>query len=467
MLDKKEKNTRKIELTISNEIKLDPVTPIPIEYGGSSFYIIQGKKYIPFLGRLDNLPSLLLEARLTSPTQNACITSIAQSIIGNGLQVLEIENPDENFLNWSHCVNNDMQSLDEVLRSTIDGERQDGNKFIEIARGEVGNTPFLKIYPHPMTECRLGPEDDVTGKPTEVIITPMFMKGGYNALYIRNAMTIPIWSSNALDKNKCWKKMDDGTERTMLHFKNEVSGIRHYGMPASVSGLRHQIMEGKMVQYNIDNFDNNMVLGGMLVLKGAMTEGEAQETAKKIMLSHIGAGKTGRIAVVSSESGLDDVDWKPYTTEKEGSFIELDKRTEETIIKANGWDAILAGISHKGTLGTGSGFVRSIWDVKETVLLTPLRKKLLARVVYPIIQIYSEVYNKKELQKYKFAFQTAMPFSFLGDVDPETFMQVNEARELAGLKHDDTVKDKYLSEMKSKKDVQGQPPPTEGANNNG
>ena len=42
--------------------------------------------------------------------------------------------------------------------------------------------------------------------------------------------------------------------------------------------------DGKSVQYNIDNFDNNMVLGGMLILKSSMTEEEAQETAKKIML---------------------------------------------------------------------------------------------------------------------------------------------------------------------------------------
>jgi capsid portal protein len=444
-----EKKNRSIEFTVKNEIKLDPSTPIPIQYGGDSFYIIRGKKYIPFLGRPDNLPNLLLEARLTSPTQNACITSIAQSTIGDGLVAKDVETPNPEFIEWAGCVNNEMQSLDEVFQNVIDGERTHGNQFIEIARGSLGKSKFLKVYTHPMSDCRLGSPDENTGYPTEVIISQLFAKNGYQG-NLNTATVLPLWNSKALDPNSCWKKMADGTERTMLHFKNEVSGIKYYGLPASISGLRHQVLEGKSVQYNIDNFDNNMVLGGMLILKSSMTEEEAQETAKKIMMSHIGDGKTGRIAVISSESGLDDVDWKPYTTEKEGSFIELDKRIEEKIIAANGWDAILAGIAQKGGLGNGSSYVRSIWDVKESVLLNPLRKKLKSKVVLPIVQIYADWFGAKEIIKYKWAFQSAMPFSFLGDVDPETFMKVNEARGLASLPADDTVKDKYLSEMKSK-----------------
>ena len=70
-----------VKLTINNQVKLDPINPIPIQYGGNSFYVVTGKKYIPFLGKDDNLAQLLLEARLTSTTQNACVTSIAQSTI--------------------------------------------------------------------------------------------------------------------------------------------------------------------------------------------------------------------------------------------------------------------------------------------------------------------------------------------------------------------------------------------------
>lgn len=443
-----EKKQRSIEFTVRNEFKLDAITPIPIQYGNNSFYVVKGKKFLPFLGKKNDLPQLLLEARLTSTTQNACITSIANSIIGNGLTLNEKE-PPEDFTGWLGSVNNDMQSLDDFLREVVDGERTYGNHFIEICRGKLGKLPFIKIYNHNMLECRLGVPDGKTQYPTNVVITPLFNKSGFNGT-IADAEIIPLFDPNALDKSSCWLKADDGTERTMIHFKNEVSGIKFYGMPASVSGLRYQVLEGKTAQYNIDNLDNNMILGGMLILKSSMTDEEAQATAKKIMFSHVGEGKTGRIAVISSETGLTDVDFKPYATHQDGSFIDADKRWEEKIITANSWDSLLAGISTGGGLRQASSYVRAIWDVKESVLLNPLRKKLISKVVAPIMSIYSEWMDIKEIVDYEYTFKSSMPFSFLGDIDPASFFQVNEARKLSGLEEDPKVDGKYLSEMVAK-----------------
>jgi hypothetical protein len=60
------------------------------------------------------------------------------------------------------------------------------------------------------------------------------------------------------------------------------------------------------------------------------------------------------------------------------------------------------------------------------------------------------VYSKPEILKYNFWFNSAMPFSFLGDVKPENYIQVNEARDAAGLTHDDNMDGKYLSQMTAK-----------------
>lgn len=455
----KKKNQIEVKLTVNNEVKLDPINPIPIQYGGDSFYVVTGKKYIPFLGKSDNLATLFLEARLTSTTQNACITSISNSVVGKGLTILENETPNEDFIKWLGNVNNQRQTFDDVLLNVVDGERTHGNQFVEIQRLELSGKKYIKVYLHPMQYCRLAEPPEGTDTPDAVLISKLFAKKGFKNSDYKLAKKIPLWSENSLDKNKCWLDNKDGTFSTMLHLKNEVSGIDYYGMPASVAGLRYQVLEGKAAQYNIDNFDNNMVLGGMLVLKSAMTTEEAQLQAKEIMLSHIGQGKTGRIAVISSESGLDDVKWIPYETQKDGSFIELDKRIEAKIIAANGWDAMLAGIHESGgSLGKGSGYVRAIYDIKESVLLNPLRKRIIEKIVNPIVKIYADWFSNKEIEKYKFAFQSSMPFSFMGDIDPETFIKVKEARALGGFEVDETNGDKYLSEMTSKqKNVQTEP----------
>lgn len=446
--NEKNKQPKERILTVNNQIKLDPQHPIPIQYGGDSFSNIRGKKYIPFLGRDNNLPNLLLEARLTSPTQDQCISSIAASVVGNGLSVQDIDpkDLDPDFSEWIKCVNNDQDSFDDLLHATIEGEREQGNQFIEVVKGTVGGKAFMKVHLHPFQYCRFAELEKQENQPSAVVISKLFAKRGYRR--IDDARRIPLWSPNPLDQTKCWFQDEEGNYRTMLHFSNKKQGIDYYGMSASISGLRYQVIEGMLAQYNIDNLENNMILGGMLMFKSAMTEQEALLNAEKIMLSHIGAGKTGRIAVIASESGLDDVKFEKYDTRNEGSYMELDKSVQKKIIATNDWHEVLIGLNEGGgSLGNGNNYIRSIWYSKEASLLNPLRRKITDKVVMPLMKIYADVFGKPEILKYNFWFNSAMPFSFLGDVKPEQYVQVNEARGAAGLPQDDTVKDKYLSEM--------------------
>lgn len=443
--NKKDKQQYEVKLTVKNSINLDTFDPVPITYNNNSFRYVSGKKYIPFIGYLDNLPSLLLEARLTSVTQNACISSIAQSVVGKGIAVQDVQDPNPDLLKWFKCVNNKQQSLNDVARATFDGERSFGNQFIEIKRGEVAGKRFVKIYLHSMLHTRLKEPDDDYSDPDSVIISKQIQKVGYVPL--RDPLIIPLWSPNVLDQS--WKDNEDGTQSTMLHFKNEVSGVEYYGQPASIAGLRYQIEESKLVQYNIDNLNNNMVLGGMLILKSAMTAEEAEAKAKEILLSHVGDGKTGRIAVISSESGLDDVKFEQYNTQKEGSFKERDKTLEQKIIIANNYDAMLLGMEHTGSLGKGSGYIRSIYDTVDAKLFNPLERKFMEKVMNPIMQIYAEWMNVKEVLDYTFHFETSMPYSFMGDIDPTLFMKVKQAQKLAGMQPDEAIGEKYLCEMKT------------------
>ena len=445
---------------VKNEFKLDPKNPIPIASMGNNFRVVQGKKYLPFLGKKDNLPNIFLEARLNSVSQNACISSITKSVIGKGLSIKEVDSKKLNpeFIEWTKRVNNKRQKLDTVLFNIIDGERTNGNQFIEIVRGAIGGKKYVKIYLHSFLFTRLNEPPDL-GCPTGVIISKLLAKQRYIILKDDEAREIPLWSNNPLDKKTSWWDDDKGDQHTMLHFKNEVPGIDHYGMPASVAGLRYQVLEAKAAQYNIDNLENNMVLGGMLSFKSGMTQPEAEKQAKDIFLSHSGEGKTGRIAVIASEEGIEDVKFTPYTTQKEGSFIESDKHVQEKIVTANEWDSTLAGINRHSSLGNGSTYIRSIFDVKEAVLLNPLRKKLIDEVIKPIIEIWADWMGHTDVLDYEYELKSQMPFSFMSDLDPETFMKVKEARSLSGLEPDEKNGEKYLSEMriKDKTNVQSKP----------
>ncbi|MCZ2085384.1 MAG: phage portal protein [Flavobacteriales bacterium] len=449
-----------INITVNNSIKLDATAPVPFNYGsGSSVftYSVLGKRYIPFLGPSDNLATQLLEGRLTSTTQNACINSIVESVIGKGMFVVDNEKPNEDLLKFFSQINNSNSTIDDIARECSDGFYTQGNHFIEVVRGTFSKTKYVKVYTHSMLFSRIGKINEQTGEPETIILSKTFTRNGYIAKH-KNEKEIRLYNPNELDPEKNWTKCEDGTERTMIHFKNDVSGMDYYGLPPSIAGLRYQVLEGKSAQYNIDNFENNMVLGGMLIFKGAMTQEEAEKNAKEILISHVGEGKTGRIAVVSSEQGLDEVEFKPYETQKEGSFIELDKRIEEKIVSANGWDRRLAGLDRDGGLSNGDGNLSSIYDIKEVVLLKPYRKKLVSKVIKPLVKIWSEWVENTEVKNYDFDFEIEIPLSFYGKINPETFIQVNEARTMAKMMPDDGPNGKkYLIEIKTSKDVQNKP----------
>jgi hypothetical protein len=433
-------------VVIQNKLSLDPVEPVPINFSGDSFQYARDKKYIPFLDSNDNLANLLLEARLGSATQHACIDSISRSLVGKGIAVEGLETPNKLFFDWTKNVNNKGQSFTEFLIQTVDGERAFGNQFIEVKRGKVGAEKYIKVYLHSFLFSRLKSMPDFT-EPTDVVLSKLIAKKGYQTFGKKSAIEIPLWNPSKVMESKVWTNNADGSQSTMLHFKNEISGIENYGLPGSVSSLRYQAIEAKLAQYNIDNLDNNLILGGILQIKGGLTQPEAESMAEDILMTHIGQGKTGRIAVVASEDGLEDTKFTPFNTEKEGSFLEFDKQVQEKIIISNAWDSVLAGINRNSTLGNGSQYIRSIWDVKDANLIHPLRTKLIEKVIKPIAEIFADWMGAEEINNYNWKLQTSMPFSYMADLDPNKFFQVNEAREKAGLKPDEKMNGKYLAEV--------------------
>jgi hypothetical protein len=429
--------TSKSKAVVANSISLDPKNPIPLDYGADTFQVVLGKRYIPFLGNEDRMPNVFWESRLLSTTQNACISTIAQSCVGEGLQVTNVElaKVDPEFFLWASEINTEGQSLNELCRTAIDALLTDGNSWPEIVKGKFGGKAFVKAYLHTTMICRLSNPDDKTGKITSVVKSQQLAKPRNGMLTARSlkAVTIPLYSSNSLDQKAVWLDTEkDGFLHTMIHLKNEIPGVPYYGLPKSVASLRYQIIEGKAAQYNIDQFDNNMVLSALLIFKSAMSETEAAEAAKEIIKTHTGQGKQGRVGVVSSEGGIDDFTYQPLDTQRDGSFDTLDKRVEQKIITSHGWDAVLAGISRDSAFGNGSQYVRAVYDIKKAMVLKPQAQYIIDKLIKPLVAIAADEMNKPEWKKYAFEFKYALPFSLISDIEVNNVLTKDEGRKILG-----------------------------------
>lgn len=414
---------------IINAVSLDAKTPIPIEYYGNAFVTRKGRKYIPFLEPLDNFAQLLLEAKLLSPTQMACVSSKTQYCVGEGWYLKNVE-VDQSLSSWAAIVNKKGQTLNDILRSIFDNLYTAGNAYIEIVRGKVGSSKFVKVYVNSFLDCRLSMPDD-HDIPTSIFKSPEFRRRGIWNMNRDEFVEIPLYTGSSIGEQ--WFIDEKGNEHTIIHLKNEVSGYDYYGMPSSVSSLPQQILEYKAARYNIDNFDNNLVIGGVIVLQGNLSPEEADKLGNKIVQQHAGDGKRGRYVILTSQSGIENSKVMPFEKQRDGDFIEFDKRMEEKIISANNWDGFLAGIHKQSGLGSGgSAYIRSIFSIKNATVIQPMQAYVIEKFISPLIRICDD-WMKTKWGQHDFSIKPVTPITFLGDIDINAILTKDEGRKAMGL----------------------------------
>lgn len=435
--------------SVSNQVKLDAKNPIPFEYGGTTFSFVNNVSYLPFLPPNDNYAQMLLEARMLSTTHNACVTTKKDYCAGEGFMFEEgtDTNLPKEMLEWFQSMNMRNESLSKINKRIFEDFFTYGNVPIEIVKFTVAGKARLFVYPHNFLEWRLcKPDED--GVVTHAVQSKLFLRTGYVTLQdIKNGKKLPIYNPMRTEKDN-WLKDDKGVLRTLIWYKNSVTGFPYYGVPSSLASMIYQLLEYKGGRYNLDNLDNNLVAAAILVLKGALGDQEANRIAKKIIDSHSGDGRRGRTVVVASEEGIDESSLHKLDTKTDGSFTEADSKWSEKIILADQWDAVLAGLISPSTLGKGSGFLTKIIEVKLNTVIRPAQRDLMDEVWNHILKIADEWLGFK-IGDRKIVFKNSIDISGLTDVDVTPAVQVNEVRKAKGLAEDPEMAGVYMTAPKA------------------
>lgn len=444
-----ENQPKKRKPVVSNAVRLDAENPIPLQYGSGAFTHFNGGLYVPFLGSDDNFFNLLFEASVLSTTQNACINTKRNYCTGNGLKNID-KAQDALFgifvKEFAKSVNNKNESLNTICSKIFGSKFRLGNVFIEVVRTNIAGKKSVKCYVHIPQECRLSfpNADDIC---EFVYISKRFNKAAKGIFTLTGKESdikkLPIF--NPQSPKTSWKKDDTGfAERTVFHLKSTIEGYDYYGVPSSIGGLQQQVIEGDTARFNIDNLDNNMNPSGILVLQGSLTPDEANKIGAKIVKQHTGKGKRGRVVVVSSEKGIDASNFFQYNTEKEGSYIELDRRIEEKIITANEWDPILAGVSNSGALGKGNAYILSIFAIKNATVIQPAQQEVISEFLSHFLKIVDD-HTGTKFSELQLGFASSIPMSLLISDNTMDAWTVDEVRALANLEPcEDKVKGKSL-----------------------
>jgi uncharacterized protein (DUF2147 family) len=414
--------TADVKQTVINAVKLDAKTPIPLETNGNGYITRKGRRYVPFFDNGDNFFQILLEANLLSPTNLACINSKTKFSIGQGWHLLDGKE-DKELKEWAKAVNKKGQSLNDILKGIFNNRFTCGNAFIELVKVTVGTSKYLKVYLKNFTDCRLASpgDDDI---PEAVLVSKNFRKKGVWMMGdAKEYAEIPIYNG---EKGQQWYKDEKGNEHIIIHLKNEMSGYDYYGMPSNVACLPQQILEYKMSRYNLDNFDNNLVIGGMIVLQSNMTAEESKKVAREITTAHTGDGKRGKYVILSSESGVENSKVINFDQNKDYDFINGSRRVEEQILLSNEWSKVLID-PQSGSMGNSGKQIREIYETKMNTVIAPEQAYVIEKFVQPLMAIASD-WMGKPWKDYMYAISDIPVLGISNEIDVNSVLSKNEGR---------------------------------------
>jgi len=390
---------------VHNKIKLNPENPIPFEVGGQAFTMLAGQQYMPFFQPDDRFAATLLEARLLSPTHNACVNTKNLYLVGNGIRITNLQQgqtADPAWLDFVKKANNRRESLNRVFFRGFDAFQTFGNTPYEVVIGETAGKRFMYMYQLNFLDCRLAPPNETTGEYEFLLVSKRFRQKGI-ITSLDTVKTIPIYKTDRADQKANWLK-DGKVQRTIIFVKNEISGYDSYGLPSSAASLIYQVIEYSGGRFNLDNLDNNMVIGTAIFLKGGVTQAEADRIGSTMVRRHTGKGRVGRTAVFASENGIEDVHHVEMNVNKEGSYSELNSICESKIIMADDWDAILAGLKHESSLGKGGGYLKEVYEQKLKAVIIPTQNHMLEQVMPTIVEIAKD-WLQSDWSSYQFGFE--------------------------------------------------------------
>lgn len=232
---------------------------------GHHFNNLGRVKFIPFLDGGDATVQFLGNMAATTPTLGSC-NNLYMRYLGRVLtvkkksghfdleeeaQVISLQDKKDytNFLSEFLGGEKGMVELKKAIQKAASNILVYGNACIEIIRRSKGKAKAARIKPLNFTNFRYENtvKDEDLGNWAIKCEDFMRVNYDYNIPYQRYAV-FPNFST-----------FDDGTERSILHIKNEVGDGEWYGLPYSTPALYSQFLEYQVLKFNSLAFNKKLL----------------------------------------------------------------------------------------------------------------------------------------------------------------------------------------------------------------
>ncbi len=352
--------------------------------------------WIPF--GINNLfPQELSELSRSASTHRAILSTKTTFSIGEGLRT-----SNKKLQTILEDVNIFGESMDDVAKKVFADYWKLGNAYMEVVIGQG----YINFFHQDGTTARVH-------------------KGG------KHILLHPDWEHarqypddmRKIPKYPEFKKESSGEIfRTIIHFSDYESTYYYYGMPDYCAALDHIRIANQIGVYNLTRFKNGFMPSAIVELNADMGEDEAQDFIDDAVAKLTGAGDNSKILFIAKNGDGDATNVNIINDTSDGSFMELQKITNDNIISAHRWNPALSGIQVAGQLGNNQQILTAYDIAMSTVIKEP--QGMFLKILKKILKTERGI-NASDLR-----FYTKPPVSLLGAVAPSEFISIKEGREI-------------------------------------
>lgn len=398
-----------------------------------------GNKWVRFFDQNDTFLKSLIAVVNNAPTLRRIINDKTNMVVGDGFipvigrpnsLLSSSKSQDTNFSDVQlsfieDCiskVNLHQQNLQEVMAALAHDYDAFGNCFAELVRGEG----FVYIYHVPvyMTAFRKAADDKVVksvGLYDNWEEVPLASEGTQFAN--KGFREVPIYPA--------WSEKDEfGIDRSIIHIKQYAAGYFYWGLPEWIASKQWAEIEYYIQRFNSSKFENGFMPSGLLQFFGSMSGAEAKTLLEAIEKKFTGAGNNHKIFMQVLRDEKLRANWIPMSQSYDGEFLQLQELAASNIVTANRWSKSLAGFAQDGQLGTNQQLRQELEYIQNTVI-KPRQNLMLSRIINPYIYEYTLV-DSELPAGLQFNISNSLPVSFVGDINIDASLSVDEKRELLG-----------------------------------
>ena len=348
-------------------------------------------KFIPF-GTNNLFPQYLAELKRKSSTHRSVLAQ--KTIFTSGAKFVS---NNEDISEYIKDVNADGESLRMIFKKLAADYYTFGNAYLEGVVYDGG----MNLYHIDATTVRMSKNK------REAYIHPDWAK--YNSMR-EDLSIIPIYP-------------EVSDSRFILQFKDYEPTFSFYGLPDYVAALEHIAVDYEIGKWNHTKFKNGFQPSAIVEISGDMGEEEAKKLVDEAQRKFVGDGNNGKIMFIVKNGDTAAANISIIKDDQEGSWIDLQRITDQNIVTAHRWQPSLSGLVSSGKMNNTGSEIRIAYDLAMTTVIKDTSDLLLNG-------IKTVLYKELGFLPEDLMIHYDPPISFATQIDPSKILTINEQRRL-------------------------------------